>query len=378
MILIPLGNIKEDKVPKPDILEFYKDSLGGLVAARPTPPLPKPINTTPWIAMSFMQKAIRRGNGPAALMGAATLLRDAPERLWRRVGCIAFEDVGVADIECLGLVTAALAGKADRRKLGGEWAVVSLIVERMAYAAKNRSADDLLMTIAGLPTLTEERETFAALSNERLRQIVLGCTDLHKRGLSLWYLMGTKRCPSPNLPPRQGNVDFAFEVLAEHGVSPSMLQIARQGFRKTGEMLAPFAALLTLVNGIRGDAARNDRIPQKRLVSGVPSYALDTYTREGKQAFAKFLKTNAGTVEWMMANLPDNGRNAFVGELVFRVEGGCPSNRWAGPAADDLKAQYELGCLGCSQDQATEVLPLMRRDMALLNDCRANVMGEPK
>jgi hypothetical protein len=378
MILIPLGNIKEDNVPKSDVLEFYNDSLTTLVAARPTPPLPKPINTTPWIAMSFMQKAIRRGNGPAALMGAATLLRDAPERLWRRIGCIAFEDIGVADIECLGLVTATLAGKVDRRKLGGEWAVASLIVERMADTAKNRSADDLLMTISGLPSLVEERETFATLSDQRLQQIALGCSDLHKRGLALWYLMGTKRCPSPNLPHRQGNVELAFEVLAEHGVSPSMVQIARQGFRKTGEMLAPFAALLTLVNGIRGDAARNDRIPHKRLVGGVPSYALDTYTREGKQSFAGFLKTNAGTVEWMKANLPENGRNAFVGELVFRVEGGCLNNRWAGPAADGLRKIYELGCLGLSQDQAADVLSLMRNDMALLNDCRANVMGEPK
>lgn len=178
MILIPLGNIKEDKMPKPDILEFYKDSLGGLVAARPTPPLPKPINTTPWIAMSFMQKAIRRGNGPAALMGAATLLRDAPERLWRRVGCVALEDIGVADIECLGLVTAALAGKADRGKLGGEWAVASLIIERMAGAAKNRSADDLLMTITGLPSLADERKNFATLSDQRLHQIVFRRSEL--------------------------------------------------------------------------------------------------------------------------------------------------------------------------------------------------------
>lgn len=378
MILIPLGNIKEDKMPKSDILEFYKDSLISLAAARPTPPLPKPINTTPWIAMSFMQKAIRRGNGPAALIGAATLLRDAPERLWRRVGCVAFEDIGVADIECLGLVTAALAGKADRRKLGGEWAVASLIIERMADAAKNRSADDLLMTIAGLPSLADERENFATLSDQRLHQIVLGCSDLHKRGLALWYLMGTKRCPSPNLPHRQGNVEFAFEVLIEHGVSPSMLQIARQGFRKTGEMLAPFAALLTLVTGIRGDAAQNDRTPHKRLVGGVPSYALDTYTREGKQAFAKFLKTNAGTVEWIKANLPEKGRSAFVGELVFRIEGGCLNNRWAGPAADDLRVQYELSCLGCSKDQAADILPLMRTDMDLLNDCRTDVMGETK
>ena len=49
--------------------------------------------------MSLLQKAIRRGHEELALRAAATLLRISPERLWRRCGCIAFEDVGVADLD---------------------------------------------------------------------------------------------------------------------------------------------------------------------------------------------------------------------------------------------------------------------------------------
>src|ERR1700693_6394726 len=78
--------------------------------------LPSPIACSPWVAMSLMQKAIRRGREDLALRAAATLLRDSPERLWRRAGIIAFEDMGVADLATVAQVVAALGGKAFRAK----------------------------------------------------------------------------------------------------------------------------------------------------------------------------------------------------------------------------------------------------------------------
>lgn len=65
------------------------------------PPPYYPLNASPWIAMALLQKAIRRGRKQCALRAAATLLHQSPERLWRRIGCIAFEDVGVGDIEAV-------------------------------------------------------------------------------------------------------------------------------------------------------------------------------------------------------------------------------------------------------------------------------------
>jgi replication-associated recombination protein RarA len=44
--------------------------------------------------MSAIQKAIRRGREDLALSAVATLLRDAPEKPWRRIRCVAYEDVG--------------------------------------------------------------------------------------------------------------------------------------------------------------------------------------------------------------------------------------------------------------------------------------------
>src|SRR5215208_5599708 len=95
----------------PDILALTRDQLLETVAQHSTPPIPDPLPVSPWVAMSLLQKATRRGREDLAHCAASTLLQIAPDRLWRRLGCIAFEDVGVADLDIVFLTTAALAGK---------------------------------------------------------------------------------------------------------------------------------------------------------------------------------------------------------------------------------------------------------------------------
>src|SRR4051812_44974727 len=56
------------------------------------PPRSPTLDISPYLAMSLLQKAIRRGRSQLALNAGATLLQQSPERLWRRLSCIAFED----------------------------------------------------------------------------------------------------------------------------------------------------------------------------------------------------------------------------------------------------------------------------------------------
>ena len=118
----------------------------------------EPLDASPWVAMSALQKAIRRGRKELALRSAATLLRDSPERFWRRAGVIAFEDIGIADLECVSLVTHRLAGKTFRAQLGGEWRVASFVTTLMAHARKSRAADDLLVVSERDPDFKPARE----------------------------------------------------------------------------------------------------------------------------------------------------------------------------------------------------------------------------
>jgi hypothetical protein len=94
-----------------EILAAFRDDLAQRIARRERPPAFQPLPISPWLAMALLQKAVRRGRVDLALQAAATLLLDAPDRLWRRCGCAAFEEIGIADPETVGLVTAALGGK---------------------------------------------------------------------------------------------------------------------------------------------------------------------------------------------------------------------------------------------------------------------------
>jgi replication-associated recombination protein RarA len=91
-----------------DILSAARQQLSGAISNFQIPTY-DPLKVSAWLAMALLQKAIRRGQEHLALRAAATLLHVSPERLWRRCGCIAFEDVGLGDLETVSVVTAALA-----------------------------------------------------------------------------------------------------------------------------------------------------------------------------------------------------------------------------------------------------------------------------
>src|ERR1035438_4100970 len=95
---------------QPNILSAARQQLCKAISDFQTPTY-DPLAASPWIAMSALQKAIRRGQDGLAQRAAATLLSTSPERLWRRCGCIAFEDIGVADLDTVAVVTTAVASK---------------------------------------------------------------------------------------------------------------------------------------------------------------------------------------------------------------------------------------------------------------------------
>ena len=117
---------------KPNILGITRQQLSEAISNFQTPSC-DPLNVSPWIAMSLLRKAIRRGQQQFALRAVATLLHVSPERLWRRCGCIAFEDIGVADLDTVAIVTAALAG--------------TTLLRLKSYLAKNAS---IVLFTAGL------------------------------------------------------------------------------------------------------------------------------------------------------------------------------------------------------------------------------------
>jgi hypothetical protein len=357
----------------PETLHLIRHDLQRAVARRGEPTAPQPMNASPWVAMSAMQKAIRRGREDLALSGAATLLRDAPDKLWRRLGCIAYEDVGLASLEAVGLATVALAGKRYRSALRGEWAVASCVVAELSQAAKCRAADDLLMACELHPSYTEARRELSHLTTRDLITVATGQGAVHERALALWYALGTDRDRS-TLVSRPGNPLAVFDQLCEAGWPHTIVEVAREGFRRTRTMLCPLVALLSCEPSQVIQIQSYD-FPPEEMIGDVPSWALDLYSREGRAALAGFLQTDAPAAQWVRRNVSLARRVPFLGHILFRVEGGLVANRMRWPLAEELRRQVDVECSGPGCPDAVEILELMRDDIPRLNEARAAVMG---
>jgi hypothetical protein len=357
----------------PEILHLIRNDLQYAVARQGEPPTPRPMDASLWVAMSAMQKAIRRGREDLALSAAATLPRDAPDKLWRRVGCIAYEDIGMASLETVGLATAALAGKQARAALGGEWAVASCVVSELSRAPKCRAADDLLMASELHPAYAEARAELPYLTTRDLITVATGKGSVQERALALWYALGTDRRRS-TLVHRRGEPRLVFDCLCQAGWPHSIVEVAREGFRRTNEMLCPFVSLLACEQR-QATRIESDELPPEVMIGDVPSWAFDVYSREGRAAFAHFLETDAPAARWVRGGVRPARRLGFVGHVVFQVEGGLVTNRMRWPLAEELRRQVDVECSGRGCPDATEILELLRDDIPRLNEARAAVMG---
>jgi hypothetical protein len=357
----------------PEILSIYCEQLADFISLGVAPPALNPLPVSPWIAMSLMQKAIRRGREDLALRAAATLLQVAPDRLWRRLGCIAFEDIGVADIEVVSLTTAALAGKRFRAQLGGEWRVASSMVSRMVQAPKCRAADDLLMCAELHPSYRQARSALPHETTPELLRITTGSEPLPIRALALWFALGTDRRPSRQLQARRGEPASVFDQLCEAGYPHTIVEIAREGFRRTGEVLCPFVALLALMRLDQPATIASDHLPPEIIIDSVPSWASDVYSREGRAGLEGFLQGSSQTARWVQAHIPASQRVSFLGGIVFRVEGGLVQKRLRWSVGDELRHRVDVECQGLHCPNASHVLDLMRADLFLLNRVRAHV-----
>ena len=202
------------------------------------------MDVSPWVAMSALQKAIRRGREDLALGAAATLLLDSPDRLWRRIGCVAFEDVGIGCLDAVGLATVALAGKQVRAGLGGRMGGRELhclgTMPGSEMPGFRRSVDGLRAS----PRLRQGARRAAASDDSRpdRHRDRAGVRARAGVGALVCHWNGSRRS---SLVDRRGEPRLVFDQLCEAGWPHSIVEVAREGFRRTNEMLCPLVALLS-------------------------------------------------------------------------------------------------------------------------------------
>ena len=149
-----------------------------------------------------------------------------------------------------------------------------------------------------------------------------------------------------------------------------MVEIAHEGFRKTGEVLCPFVALLFPLRQQQTATVEDDEFPAEVMVGDTPGWAYDVFSREGRAALANFIEGRTETARWVRDHIPPRQRIAFLGGIAFRVEGGLVRPRLRWKTADALRQMVDVECNGPHCRDATEILQMMKADITVLNDLR--------
>lgn len=356
----------------------YAELAEVLVERQGTIPEPQPLDVSPWIAQSLLQKSIRRGETGHGLRAAATLLRDDTDKLWKRLAVAVYEDIGLGSLNLIAPVLIGTSAKGIRQKFGGDWLVASALVERMAAARKCRSADDLLMAAISHPCYEADRLSLTYRTHRELMEVVAGGGDLISRAVALTYLCGTDRFPTPTMRSRKGNIPYAVEMMAAKGFPFSVVDLARRGSARMREPLPIFVALMSREVPRRQEGfqltEKDDDFLPSIMIGDVPGWSLDWYTRPGRTAIRAFQKHDTPTIRWLKANVAPRDRAEVLGGLVFRVEGGVLRRRLQWPIGQYLRKVMDIEAVGFGVTDATEVLDLLRHDLPLLNEERRHVL----
>src|SRR5262245_11927731 len=283
-----------------------------------------------WIALSSLQKGIRRGAVEPAILAAEALWRE-PSRLLDRLLVIGLEDVGVGDPEVLHEVIELTTDRAWRRRLPDRGRSVTLgLVDRMCAATKSRFADEVLAIAQLKPSLGPARAELAMASPEQLAPCSVTSDDIGIRALALWFLAGTARYPMDGVVRRQGTLSAVWEVARE--LPADWLYLLD---RAAHRMPWPLAVLLPVAYASRAHGTPTQLVQDTPYETwrGTPLYALDQFTRRGRLAIDRWLAGCRELQELLKAAAPRPAWPKIIRYTVFAVEGQvCRATR-CGPSS---------------------------------------------
>ncbi len=354
-------------------LERYKDLLSDAVDALPSPSKKIPDIDDPYVARSALQKALRRGDSDRAMQAASSLLND-PQRLWKGLAVTVFEDFGSAPIGLRGQVVIACASKKLRSDLGGDLVVAQALIHQLCEVPRDRRVDEAYMFAGVLDKEPPPPKVLRKWSTE-LRELLDRSGDL------------TRRCECP-VPRRSFKTvlarecdAFLVEMHEAERIDEEELAICIQG-RKTTQCLLPVLYPLTRpVRPRQGSfpLALNHTQRMSRDTSrdtyDVPLYALDGYTRAGKQALELLFWATPRLQSLLKPLMSRSAKMKALAALLFVVEGGVCTEEISDPLYDELKCVSRGRWSGLPAEVIPEALEAMRDALPHLNQLRQEIWG---
>ena len=249
---------------------------------------PEPMCGDRWIGASAMQKAIRRGHFETALHAATALWLQDRQNFWRRLHIIALEDVGIGSPENVAAVLTATDTSAFRRRIG-DLRVGLYLVRLLCGSVKSRAADELLLWLEHGACHRPMQKRLAKASDTVLAEYVADEREpLAVRATALWYLGGTVKFGSDNLPARKGSYEAAAAAIrALKNVPTELAEGCISVMPRTEWALSLFVPLLQQEVSKQQVVVKQETLPALKTCEEIPLVSLDMYTMTGNTAFRR-------------------------------------------------------------------------------------------
>lgn len=331
----------------------------------------------PWVASSLLQKAIRRGATDHALRAAHEFHRHRGSGIWRRLALIAFEDIGIGDLELVQRITMLAADHAYRESFGHERELIEAVVTRMAATPKDRSADYLICTAHDGRDVDAFRDD--SRSRPRAERAAIAAdafTSLEKRAVAACTAVeigyGTKFSAGEPLLE-------LLDAFMHTGLQPSVIETVLVGARLTREPMT--LMLLVVASAIRqlglNTSVTEDEPPRVRLCGDVPTYALDKHTALGKAAISRMVVENRRVSEVISAHVPDFRAVAVAGVAAYYADASPVLRRvdWhQSRPLEYLGLHTDMEKFGCPHDAVQLIANVVREELDHLDDIRCRLI----
>jgi hypothetical protein len=308
-------------------IEWWTDACEALRIYEPPPMSLKLAHAErKWELMSAYQKTIRRGDTALALRLVSAMC-SLPAELgyaWKRVCCIAAEDIGPGCREAMNFVICAGTIYTPKKAPDFQYKVLCFLTELMC--AVERSHDYCSM----------------AVIEHALKSGVLPHNLSDLEGV---MLSGIKECGAPT--------DWAVKN-----------NWRGEGMLKFQMLDGPIASMLMTQSMWQA--------PEPQMMKGLPDYCYDTHTRVGKGVMIRL--TGFKIIKDFFDATPTLIPKAnVIGDAVFYEEGVLIAGGWGNPNLYKLEQRFEAAQLGWPIDRWYEFRALISH---LIEDGAINKLRE--
>lgn len=352
--------------------QLIRAAIGAVSPVMALPHWRKLVKMDRWILASALQKCIRRGLQDEAVNVAVAIHSVDPQYGWRRLRVIAFEDVGMGNIEAVAAVV-AIAGKRQLRNAIGDLQVFVGQVQSLTASVKDRTACDLLSWIGCAPDSADFRTVLLGMPSRWETIALTSELPVWQRTMALQLLAGcTERTGGGYRTISRSNPDAlnrVVEALEPHSLVA--FAVLRGKGTESLNVALLFAYLLRRQASRRPTVSREAEVRNPARIGGVIAPSFCMYTRVGLRALRMFLHRDAELRD-MLASAGATDAFRALGLLVFQVESGMLDRMedYAPRVRIDAE-RAELAQFGITDDATCAALRMLLCDhIPLLNKAR--------